>query len=165
MTWLVVMFWAIYPFLLPPFFPFQTLPPFLRWWRHFFFLQNSKLRCWFSLLSNFLYKCIFSPIFLFAQKIKKELIWLFIQYLWVRGREVIVSVTIVPPTAVAAAQAAYCGQQPPWGFYSGALDAAEERRGKKTNICCGRGCFQSGLEPLNDSHGQFPERLRGTNTS
>lgn len=29
------------------------------------------------------------------------------------GREVIVSVTIVSPTAASAAQAAHCGQQPP----------------------------------------------------
>lgn len=57
-----------------------------------------------------------------------------------------------------------CGQQPPWEFYSYALSATEQSRGK-TNICCGQGCFQCGLEPLNDSHGQFPKRRRGTNTS
>lgn len=129
----------------------------------------KKLHCWFSLSSwkifQFSIEIYILPNFLFEQKIKRQLIRLFIQYLWGWGREATVSVPIVSPTAVTAAQAAYCGQQPPWGFYSCALDAAEERRGKKTNICCGRGCFQSGLEPLNDSHRQFPERLRGTNTS
>lgn len=57
-----------------------------------------------------------------------------------------------------------CGQQPSSETYSYAASTTGQNQ-RKTNICCGQGCFQCGLELLNKSCGQFPKRLAGTNTS
>lgn len=92
------------------------------------------------------------------------MIRIFIWNLWGWGREVILS-TMVLPTAVSAAKAAYADNSLHEDTILVLWTRRQEHQGKKTNICCGRGCFQCGLEPLNDSRGQFPERPRGTNTS
>lgn len=167
------MFWAIYPFLPSPF-PFQTLSPFLRWFRDF--SQKSELHDWFFFFSffwhllrkcaNFLSKFLFPPFFFCMQrkKIKEVDPALYMVSLGMGSRGNCFCYNSFTHRGLCC-KSSLCGQQPPWGFYSCALDAAEERRGKKTNICCGRVCSQCGLEPLNDSRGQFPERLRGTNTS
>lgn len=160
------MFWAIYPFLTSPFFPpFQTLPPFSRWRRDVALLIFSFFSIPLWKYSNFLSKFIFSPIFSFCTEHKKGAdSALYTVSLGTGSRGNCFCYNSFANRSLCCTSSllcTYCAQQPPPGFYSRALDAVEERRGKKTNICCGWGCFQSGLETLNDSRGQFSPEAKG----
>lgn len=89
------------------------------------------------------------------------MIRLFIWCLWGWGREVIVSVTIVLPTAVSAAKAAYVDNS---HREDSILVLETQRRNvearKQTSVVDGA-VFSVVWSRFNDSRGQFPERLRG----
>lgn len=165
------MFWAIYPFLLSPFFFFfsyETLSP-LKIMQRLFEKTTVVfvIVCFLHFLpkdANFLFIFICLCVCVFLEQTCGSRVWNLYVVPLGKGSGGNCFCYYSFTNHSLWCKSSLCGQQPPWGFYSYALSATEQSRGK-TNICCGQGCFQCGLEPLNDSHGQFPKRLRGTNTS